>query len=300
MLYKEIEKNKRKTIFFVFLAFLFFSFVGYVLGQTYFEGQGLLACIGAWVVFFVYFWIVSLSASQSLMAMNGAKEITSKDEFPMLWNICEDLAMASNVPLPRIYVIEEESPNAFAAGFSPEKASVAITRGLLEKLNRQEIEAVMAHEFSHIRHYDIRLSTMVMALSSALLFILQFFSRMRYMGSFEKKNKKSSKDGDALQIVWLVVFLVLALVGPLLMTLIRLAISRKREYLADAGAVELTNNPDAMISALRKIEGSVKARHLSKETASLYFLNPFKHQTGDSLFSTHPSTENRIKAIENL
>lgn len=300
MLYKEIEKNKRKTVFFVFLAFLFFSLAGYAIGQFYFDGQGLWACLGAWAIFFVYFSIASLSASKSLMLMHGAKEITSKQEFPMLWNICEDLAIASSVPLPRIYVIEEESPNAFAAGFSPEKASVAITTGLLEKLNRQEVEAVMAHEFSHIRHYDIRLSTMVMALSSAFLFILQIFSRMRLWGSFEKRNKKSSKDEDALQMIWFVVFLVLALVGPFFMTLVRLAISRKREYLADAGAVELTNNPEAMISALRKIELSVKARHLNKEAAALYFLNPFQRKNGDSLFSTHPSTENRIKAIENL
>lgn len=298
MLYEQIARNKRKTWFFIFLSFFIFEFLGYVISQAYFNGNLFLGIGGSTLIFILYFLISAATANTSLMALHFAKEIKTKQDFPMLWNICEDLAMASNLPMPKVYVIEDSSPNAFASGFSPNKASVAITTGLLERLNRQEVEAVMAHEFTHIKNYDIRLSTMVLALSSALLLILNLASRMSYYRSFS--NSKKNEEGQSLQFVYVLVILISAILAPFVMTLIRLAISRKREYLADAGAVELTNNPDAMISALKKLSLPTPTKVLNKESASIYFINPFSKVNFSELFATHPPVEKRIEALKNL
>lgn len=295
MLYEQIARNKRKTLVFVFIAFLIFEAIGYLVSQIYFKGNVLLGVASTTLAFLFYFAISAMTANVSIMSFHKAKEIKSKEDFPMLWNICEDLAMVADLPMPKVYLIEDASPNAFAAGFSPDKASVAITTGLLERLTRQEVEAVMAHEFTHIKNYDIRLSTMVMALSSALLLVLRIASRMSYRRS--GRGDKNSKGGEG---IYFLILMIAAMVAPLVMTLIRMAISRKREYLADAGAVELTNNPDAMISALNKLSMPVPSKVLSKESASIYFINPFSSVNLAELFATHPPIPKRIKAIENL
>lgn len=287
----------------MFLFFALFAGLGAAIGYLNWN-DALSGLVIALVVGAAYVAIMVAQSTKVVMSLNNAREITDKAQYPMLWNIVEELTIVTRLPFPRIFIIEDESPNAFAAGNSPEKASVAVTTGLLKQLNREELTGVLAHEFSHIRNYDIRLSTIALAIAGLIAFLAQFSTRMMFWGGGGRRRSKSN-DSGGLGIILFVLSLLILILSPFVATIIRLALSRNREYLADATAVEFTRNPQGLISALRKISSSKPMEEANTASASLYIVNPFKRlkegeaeEERDGFMSTHPSTTNRIKRLE--
>ena len=299
MLHQQIEQNKRRTVLIVFLFFLLFAALGAAIGYLNWD-NALSGVALALIIGLAYVVIMVAQSTQVVMSLNNAKEITDKAQYPMLWNIVEEMTIVTRLPFPRIFIIEDESPNAFAAGNSPEKASVAVTTGLLKKLNREELTGVLAHEFAHIRNYDIRLSTVALAIAGLIAFLAQFSTRMMFWGG--GRRRRSDNSGGA-GIILMILSLLILVLSPFVATIIRLALSRNREYLADASAIEFTRNPEGLKSALIKIATSDPMEAANAASASLYIVNPFKRMKAgeaenDGLFSTHPSTANRIKRLE--
>lgn len=297
MLYQQIRKNKLRTIGVVIFYMVLFTAIGAAAGefafQNYLSGM-LFAVVGGGL----YTWLMLSQATPMIMRRNSAVEIKQKTQYPELWNIVEDMALVAKVPMPKIYVIEDSSPNAFATGSSPEKAAVAVTTGLLERLNREELEGVIAHEVGHIRNYDVRLQTIAVALGTVISVLVQMSWRLNFFNG--RRKYSDDEENESAKGILVILSLVLLLLGPLLSTLMQLALSRNREYLADASAVEFTRNPQGLISALRKISTSVKMKDVDPGSAMLYFMNPIKKEEKDSLFSTHPATANRIKRLEQM
>ena len=299
MLHQQIEQNKRRTVLIVFLFFLLFAALGAAIGYLNWD-NALSGVALALIIGLAYVVIMVAQSTQVVMSLNNAKEITDKAQYPMLWNIVEEMTIVTRLPFPRIFIIEDESPNAFAAGNSPEKASVSVTTGLLKKLNREELTGVLAHEFAHIRNYDIRLSTVALAIAGLIAFLAQFSTRMMFWGG--GRRRRSDNSGGA-GFILLILSLLILVLSPFVATIIRLALSRNREYLADASAIEFTRNPEGLKSALIKIATSDPMEAANAASASLYIVNPFKRMKAgeaenDGLFSTHPSTANRIKRLE--
>lgn len=298
MMYEQIAANKKKTWLVVALYMMLFLLVGAGIGyyafRSYQTGMVVALVVGA-----LYSWLMIANSTGIVMQLNHAQEITSPDQAPMLWNIVEDMAMVAQVPRPRVFIVNDASPNAFATGSSPEKAAVAVTRGLLERLNREELEGVLAHEFAHIRNYDVRLQTIAIALGAVIAMLVQMASRMFFWGGGRRSSRDDDKEDGVVAIVMMVLSLVAIILGPLMATILQLALSRNREYLADATAVEFTRNPQGLISALQKISESPAMTQADRQSAALYIANPF-HEEGeerDSLFATHPATSNRIKRL---
>ena len=297
MLYQQIASNKRKTLVVIALYMALFIAVG--IGIGYYALRSVVAgVIIALVAGGLYSMMMIANATNVVMQLNHAKEITDKNQAPMIWNIVTDMAMIAKVPMPRIFIIEDESPNAFATGSSPENAAVAVTTGLLERLNREELEGVIAHEFGHIRNYDVRLQTIAIALGAVIAMLVQFGSRMMFWGG-GSRDRDDDDNGGGANAIFMVIGLIAMILGPFMSTILQLALSRNREYLADASAVEFTRNPYGLISALTKISEAPPMTEADKKSAALYISNPLGEE-GDSLFSTHPSTENRIKRLEKM
>lgn len=245
--------------------------------------------------------------ARAILHMSGGRRIEKADD-PELYNVVEEIAIAAGVPTPPVYLIEDTALNAFATGRDPEHAAVAITRGLRERLSRDELQAVIAHEVSHVRHFDIRLSMLLATLVGLVVLLCDFFwrtLRLRFWvgGGRRGRGGRRSAGGGALGAVIFAVAILLAVVAPLLARIIQLAASRQREYQADAGAVELTRNPQAMVSALRKL-GSDKEvlEAANRATAHLYIVQPIKkwEERAQGLFSTHPPLEERVHRLEQL
>ncbi|WP_413374631.1 zinc metalloprotease HtpX [Alkalihalobacillus sp. 1P02AB] len=293
VLYKQIERNKRHTVIIVTGFILFVLAVGaafsYIRMGDYYSGMVIAAIIGGGYTLFML-----LSSTNVVMKMNHAREIKSAQDNPFLWNTVEGLALAARVPTPKVYIIRDSSPNAFATGTSPKKGAVAVTTGLLDRLNREEIEGVIAHEIAHIRNYDIRLATIAIALVSVVAILSDLGSRMLYYSSRSRRDNNNQSP-----IIFIIAF-VLLIFAPIIATLIRLAISRNREFLADASAAELTRNPHALASALRKITTvDTPVKEASSTSAPLYFSDPLKKKA-KSLFSTHPAPDERIKRLQQM
>ncbi len=229
--------------------------------------------------------------------MSKAKEV-KHEENPELYHIVENLCITAGLPLPRIYIIEEMSPNAFATGRNPEHAVIAVTRGLLEKLDRSELEGVIAHELSHIGNRDILLQTVVVVLVGMVALLSDLFVRWSIFGG----GKRSSREGGGqLAGIMVLVGFVLAILSPFIATLIHMAISRKREFLADADGALLTRYPDGLASALEKISrDTTPLKAANKATAHLYIANPFKKKKIRKIFSTHPPIEERVSALRGM
>mgnify|MGYP004639653591 FL=1 len=251
MLYQQIASNKRKTLVVIALYMALFIAVG--IGIGYYALRSVVAgVIIALVAGGLYSMMMIANATNVVMQLNHAKEITDKNQAPMIWNIVTDMAMIAKMPMPRIFIIEDESPNAFATGSSPENAAVAVTTGLLERLNREELEGVIAHEFGHIRNYDVRLQTIAIALGAVIAMLVQFGSRMMFWGG-GSRDRDDDDNGGGANAIFMVIGLIAMILGPFMSTILQLALSRNREYLADASAVEFTRNPYGLISALQKI-----------------------------------------------
>ena len=298
MLFDQIASNKRRTwvllvAFFALLA-LIGAAVGYLWLDSPFGGMAIAFIIGG-----IYAVSMIFQSTEIVMSMNGAREV-SEEEAPELYHVVQDMAMVAQIPMPRVYIVEDASPNAFATGSKPENAAVAATTGLLALMNREELESVMGHEVSHIRNYDIRISTIAVALTSAVTMLSSMAGRMMwYGGGGRRRNDRDNDNG--LGIILMIVSLLALLLAPLAATLVQLAISRQREYLADASSVELTRNPRGMINALLKLDNSQPMEHhVDDASAALYINDPKKKGGLQKLFYTHPPISDRIERLKNM
>lgn len=298
MLYQQIAQNKRKTIFLLFLFILILILVGAGLGYLFSSspwGGIIIALIGS----LLYLLIVMRDPANMVMSLNHAQEIHEKDN-PVLWHVVQDMAMVGRVPMPRVFIIPDPSPNAFATGRDPDHSAVGVTQGLLTMMNREELEGVLGHEISHIRNYDIRLSTVAVVLVGVISFIASFASRFIWWGGGDSDDD-DNKNNILLLIFKLVAILFALILGPLAASLAQMALSRNREYLADAGSVELTRNPQGLISALEKIENSQPMKAADRSSRGMYIEDPFNHKRQHAgLFDTHPSTADRIARLEKM
>jgi heat shock protein HtpX len=296
-MYEQIAANKRKSFLLVafFLAFVFL--LAWVFEQLTGMGEGglIFAVLIAVVVSFVSYY----SSDKVVLAISRARPAT-KEEFPFLYNVVEGLSIAAGVPAPKCYVIDDTAPNAFATGRNPKNSVICVTTGLLQKMNRAELEGVIAHEMSHIKNYDIRLQTLAVVMVGIVALLSDWIMRSFWWGGGRRRGGRDKSGAGA---IFVVVGLLLAALGPIISQLIRLAISRKREFLADASGAMLTRYPPGLASALRKIATDTEPLEAAnKATAHLYIVNPLKDIKGavNKLFSTHPPIEERISALEKM
>ena len=297
--YTQVSSNRLKTWLIMFGFALFLTFVVYIFTTALgFQGPSALGFSGiALIIAGVMNFITYYSSDKIVMAISGAKQIQKKDNRE-LFRIVENLSIASGLPLPKVYIINDTAPNAFATGRDPKHASIALTTGILSKLNKLELEGVAAHELSHVGNYDTRLMTIVSILVGSVALIADWFLRMMWWGGGTRDD--DDRGGNALVMA---IALVLAILAPIIAILIQLAISRKREFLADASGSLITRNPDSLADALLKISKDREPLEVAnKATAHLYIVNPFKDRQKvigmfASLFNTHPPIEERVKAL---
>jgi len=296
--YNYIESNSRKTLFFMTGFLVFIIGLGWVFSY-------LLNSYLFLIIAIVYSLITELVAywrsDKIILSMVRAKKVT-RDSNPKLFNIVENLCITAGLPLPKIYIMDEKQPNAFATGRDKNHAAVVFTRGLLEKLDENEIQGVAAHELSHIKNRDILLSSIIVVLVGVVALMSDLFLRVSFWGGFGDDNGDS--EGNV-GLILLVIGLIGAVLAPIAASLIQLAISRKREFLADASAALLTRYPQGLASALRKIsEDGTPMRIANSSTAHLFIVSPFKGKQTKSwltkLFMTHPPIEERIRALNNM
>lgn len=289
-MYNQIEANKRKTVGLMFGFFVLVGLLAFILSKVYADDSILIftAIFAIGYSFWGYF-----ASSKLALTVNGAKEIQKNDD-PRLWRIVENLAITDGLPMPKVYIMDDPGLNAFATGRDPAHASVAITTGLLNTLDDTEVQGVMAHELGHVKNYDIRVSMVAFALVGVVSLICDVFLRVSFFGGKDDENNS----GNSLLFVLSIVALILA---PIVATLIQLAISRKREYLADASGALTTRYPEGLASALEKIKdnGSVMRRQNSS-TAHLFFANPLKKGAISGLLSTHPPIDDRIRILRGM
>lgn len=298
MLYQQIASNKRKTVVVVFGFLMLVALIGAAISYA-FAGSATMGIVFAIVLGFVYMFVMLGQSTDVVMNMNNAREITDPSQAPELWHIVEDMALVGKVPMPRVFIIDDPSPNAFATGSDPQHSAVAATTGLLARLNREEIEGVMAHEVSHIRNYDIRLQTTALALAAVVSMLANFGMNSMFWGGARRRNDREEGNG-ILDIIMLVLALLAVILGPIAASMAQMALSRNREYLADASAVELTRNPLGLINALEKISTSAPMQAADPSSASMYIADPFKGKTWAHLFDTHPPIKERIKRLEKM
>ena len=299
MLYKQIASNKRKTWVLLIVFFLLLAIVGYAVGYL-FMNSGIWGVTVAMIIGFIYALTMIFQSTEIVMSMNGAREVDRNEE-PVLYHVVEDMAMVAQIPMPRVYVIDDSGLNAFATGSNPQNAAVAATSGLLEIMNREELEAVIGHEVSHIRNLDIRISTIAVALASAITLLSSMAGRMMWWGGASRSRRNSDRDSGGLEVIMLVVSLLAIVLAPLAATLVQLAISRQREFLADASSVELTRNPQGMINALLKLENSQPmTHHVDDASSALYINDPQKPGFLKKLFYTHPPISERIERLKHM
>ena len=299
MLYKQIASNKRKTWVLLIVFFLLLAIVGYAVGYL-FMNSGFGGVTIAMILGFIYALTMIFQSTEIVMSMNGAREVDRNEE-PVLYHVVEDIAMVAQIPMPRVYVIDDAGLNAFATGSNPQNAAVAATSGLLEIMNREELESVIGHEVSHIRNLDIRISTIAVALASAITLLSSMAGRMMWWGGASRSRRNSDRDSGGLEVIMLVISLLAIVLAPLAATLVQLAISRQREFLADASSVELTRNPQGMINALLKLENSQPmTHHVDDASSALYINDPQKPGFFKKLFYTHPPISERIERLKHM
>lgn len=292
-MYSQIEANKRKTFFLMFGFFVLVSIVAYVVGlyfKDFFITAFALVFASGYALWSYY------GSAKAALAINGAQEIQKSDN-PRLYRIVENLTIATGMPMPKVYIMPDQALNAFATGRDPNHASVAVTQGLLDVMNDNELEGVLAHELGHIQNYDIRVSMIAFGLVAAISIISDIVLRMMFWGGGDDEGDSG---GSPLVMVIAIVALILA---PIVAMLIQLSISRKREYLADATGALTTRYPEGLASALEKIRDTPKGSEMKKQspsTAHLFFANPLNGKSFSNLFSTHPPIDDRINALRQM
>lgn len=286
-MYKQIAENKRRTVFIMIGFVLMVGVIAALFAWAYGD-----AGIAVWtIIVAIIYAVVQYFASGSLaMAMSGAKEIEKKEN-PRLYNIVENLSITTGLPMPKVYIINDEAPNAFATGRDPKHAAVTATTGLMDIMNDKELTAVMAHEMSHVKNYDIRVSMIVFGLTCMIGLISDLAFRFMFYGSRRRDNEGSP--------VGYVLVLIAAVLSPLVAAIAQMAVSRQREYLADASAVNITRYPEGMIDALKKLQSHsrpMRSQNIAAE--SMYINDPLKKGFFNNLLSSHPPIEKRIERLE--
>ncbi len=297
-----IRGNKRKSFLLVFVLAVLTVATGYVVGYAFWGGHeaGLIALAIAFGAVMLMTMISYFSGDMITLALSGAREIKKADN-PQLFNVVEEMSIAAGLPLPRVFIINDDAPNAFATGRKPEKSAVAVTTGLLESLSRDELQGVIAHEMSHIQNYDILFATMIGILVGTIVMLSDVAIRSVFYGR-RSRSSSSRKGGGGAMVVMLLIALVLIIISPILAKIIQMAVSRRREYLADASGAKLTRYPEGLASALQKIAYSgKKMAHASRATQHMFIVNPLKPTLSVSgLMSTHPPVKDRIEKLRNM
>jgi len=300
-----IQANRRKSVF-IFLGMgLLLLLIGYVFGSFYNpDSGGFVGLFLAIIIWAILSTVSYFAGSKIILGISGAKEVT-KEIHPQLFNVVEEMRIAANLPnQPKIYIISDAAPNAFATGIKPENSAIAVTAGLLGQLNRDELQGVVAHEMSHILNRDILLMTFAGMMLGAITLMADIFARsFWYGGGTRYKSKSSNRGGGQAQLIIMIAALVFAILGPIMAQLLYFAISRKREYLAYASAVRLTRYPEGLASALEKISVShLDLKTANKVTAPMYIINPLKKKGMQiaNLTSTHPPITERIRILRSI
>jgi len=288
-MYSEIASNKRKTWLIILLFGVIIGVLGWIVSNVY--GQPSFLYL-AFIVGGVYALIQYFAAAKLALALNGAHEVTKKEE-PRLYRTVENLAITTGLPMPKVYVIEDPAPNAFATGRDPKHSVVCATRGLLDMMTDNELEGVLAHEMGHVQNYDIRVMMIVFGLVSAIGLISDIILRVFWWGG-DNDNRNPNPLFIALGIV-------AAILAPIVAVLVQLAVSRRREYLADSTGALTTRYPEGLASALEKIAASGSAmKRQNTATAHLFFASPLKGKSLAALFSTHPPIQDRIMRLRQM
>lgn len=293
--YNSIDSNKRTTWIIMILFMVFISAIAFVYGKA--TGYGLSFAGLGLIISGIMSWGSYYYSDKIILGMSRAQEIEKKDD-PELFNVVENLSIGDGLPMPRIYIIDDSAPNAFATGRDPQHAVVAITTGLRSKLTKLELEGVIAHELSHVKNFDTRLMAIVAVLVGVIAILADFF--MRSMWFSGRRDRDNNGQG-----IFLIIGIVLAILSPIIATLIQLAVSRKREFLADASGALLTRYPEGLASALEKIAKDKEPLEVANNgTAHLFIVNPFKGKEVQhffsGLFDTHPPIEERIRILRSM
>lgn len=299
LIYDRIAANKRSTFF---LMFTFVVLTTALSGVIIFAVGGNIGVLGVVGIALIIYAIFSYFAATSIvLSISGAREVTKQDEWEFVRRV-ENLCIGAGLPMPKTWVLEDSAPNAFATGRDPKHSHIVVTRGLLDKLEPIELEGVLSHELSHIGNYDIRLMTVVTVLVGVIALVSDLFLRFTIFGGGRRRSN-SDRGGGQIQIIFLVLAIAGAILAPIVAQAIRLAISRRREYLADASGALLCRNPEALARALEKISSDPEPLETAnKATAHLYISNPLKEHASflNNLFNTHPPIEERIRLLRSM
>ena len=298
-MFESVRKNKFESGIIVAIFIVVITLIVYYICHAL--NLGTMSIIIALIFSIASAWGSYYYSDKIVLSVNRARPATKEEDLKLV-NILDALMVTSGLPLkPRLYVVDDAQPNAFATGRNPQNAVICVTTGLLEKLDYYELEGVIAHEMSHIKNYDIRLSCIVSVMVGFIVMISDMFSRALFWGGIRDNDSDSDSKGNAILMIIGLVFLILS---PIFGSLMQLALSRKREFLADSTAVEFTRNPEGLISALEKLENDPnELEYANSATANMYIVNPFKKngkKKTTNIWSTHPSTADRIEALRNL
>lgn len=301
-MFENIKKNKFQSGVIIAIFILVITLIVYYICNAL--KLGTMSIVIALIFSIASAWSSYYYSDKIVLSLNKARPATKEEDLKLV-NILDALMVASGLPVkPRLYIVDDLQPNAFATGRNPENAVICVTTGLLEKLDYYELEGVIAHEMSHIKNYDIRLSCVVSVMVGFIVMLSDMFSRMLFWGRISNNRDNDNSRANGFLMIIGLICLILA---PIFGSLMKLALSRKREYLADSTAVEFTRNPDGLISALQKLENDPNQLETANSaTSNMYIVNPFKKETKEgkkktsSIWSTHPSTEDRINALRNL
>ncbi len=292
-MYSQIDSNKRQSVLLMMVFIIVIIGLGYVFDQA--AGTGSYA--GVFFAIILSFGMTTISYFQGdkIALWSNAAQPIAKADNPYIYRMIENLAITNGTPTPKIYIMQDPAINAFATGRKPELASIAVTRGAIDKLTNEELEGVLAHELSHVKNYDIRFMTLVAVLVGAISILSNIFLRSRWL------PRRSNDRDNNVGAIFIIVGVVLAILSPLIAELIKLAISRRREYLADASGALLTRYPEGLAKALEKIQAeNMPMSHANTATAHMFLANPFSGRKISNLFSTHPPIEERIKKLREM
>jgi heat shock protein HtpX len=301
--YNQIAANRRNSFLLALLVIALLAVLGYTIGYALTADPA--GAIGTTIVAIIVGSLMSVGSyfagDQLVLKASQAKPVDETTR-PQLINVVREMSIAANIPMPKVYEIDDTAPNAFATGRDPKHASIAVTTGLLHKLDREELQGVIGHELSHVRNFDIRFTLLVGVLVGSIALLADFFLRFTFWGG---RGRSSDRDrgGGGLQVIMFVLAIVLAILAPIAARLVQLAVSRQREYLADASSIELTRNPYGLERALAKISGDREVLEVAnRATQHMYFTNPIKkiEQRSSGLFSTHPPILERINRLREL
>ena len=304
--YNQIAANRRNSVLLALIVIALFGALGFSIGYAVSgEVSGAVAVMLGALALGGLLSVGSYFGGDSLvLSVSGAQEV-DETSAPQLLNVVREMAIAANVPMPKVYVIDDTAPNAFATGRDPKHASVAITTGLLQKLDREELQGVMGHELSHVRNFDIRFALLVGVLVGSIALLADFFLRFTFWGGGGRRSRDDERGGGSggLQVIFFVIAIILSILAPIAARLVQLAVNRQREFLADASSVQLTRNPYGIERALAKISSDQEVLEVAnRATQHMYFTNPIKkfEERASNLFSTHPATLDRINRLREL